>query len=118
MNMSRFSATPEFIREFDRLKKKYRSLPDDFSSLESVLMQQPSGFGVNFTILHTTPEVTVMKARLACKSLHDRSLRLIYAYRGEKVTFVYIELYAKNEKENENRMRIKEFLSSIGESKI
>ena len=51
-----------------------------------------------------------MKARLACKSLRDRSIRVIYAYHNDTVTFVYIELYFKGDKKNEDRERVREYI--------
>ncbi len=104
--MSHFERLHEFERELRRLTKKYRSLPEDLRELENVLRVLPTGSGSNFAILHRSETVVVVKARLACKSLRERSLRVIYAYHGATVTFMYIELYFKGDKENENFERI------------
>ena len=56
----------------------------------------------------------VVKARLACAALRNRSLRLIYAYHNEVLEFVYIELYSKGDKANEDRERIDDYLQSLG----
>jgi hypothetical protein len=55
----------------------------------------------------------VIKVRkIACKSLKGRGvnsgLRLIYAYFHEERKIVFIELYHKNNKKNEDRKRIED----------
>lgn len=110
--MSRFNRLPEFEKELKRLANKYRSLPDDLSRLEKVLTQSPTGIGTNFTIIHRKVDITIVKTRLACRSLKNRSLRLIYAYHQGAMTFMYLELYYKGEKESEDRGRIKEYLKN------
>lgn len=112
--MSSFESLPEFDRELARLSKKYRSLTDDIEMLKKVLVQYPVGMGTNFVTIHHAPTVRIVKARLACKSLRDRSMRIIYAYHGASVTFVWLELYFKGVKENEDRARIREYLRSLG----
>src|SRR3989339_1748738 len=109
-SMSHFKQLPEFKKELKKLSKKYQTLHQDIKTLEKVLDVQPTGIGKNFTILHHSEEVVLVKTRLACKSLRDRSMRLIYAYHDYTPTFVYIEIYFKGDKENEERERIKEYL--------
>ena len=112
-NMNRFNRLPEFEKELKRLGGKYRSLPDDLSRLEKILVLHPTGIGTNFTIIHRQENVTVIKTRLACRALKSRSVRLIYAYHSDTITFVYLEIYFKGEKENENRERTKEYLKNL-----
>ena len=111
-NMSHFKKLPEFEKELQKLSKKYSSLSEDLKRFQRILKENPIGFGTNFVIVHSTDTIKVVKARLACKSLKDRSIRIIYAYHDAVVTFVYIELYFKGDKENENRERIKEYLKN------
>lgn len=112
--MNRFNQLPEFVKEFSKLSRKYRSLPEDLKKLESVLDVSPIGFGVNFVTIHHSEEVKIVKTRLACKSLRDRSMRIIYAYHHNELTFVHIEIYFKGDKENEDRGRIAEYLKGLG----
>lgn len=42
MNKIIFYSTPEFEREFKRLKKKYRSLPDDLQEFKNEFLKNPS----------------------------------------------------------------------------
>ena len=115
--MSHFNQQPEFEKEFKRLAKKYRSLPQDLKDLEEVLETLPTGIGKNFSILHYSEKVKIVKTRLACKSLHDRSVRIIYAYHNNTITFVYIEIYYKGDKENEDKERIEEYLKTIAKAR-
>jgi hypothetical protein len=111
--MKTFNRTDEFNKEFKKLEKKFRSLSEDLKSLEKVLAVSPTGIGKNFTIVHDREGVKVVKARLACKTLKDRSLRVIYAHHDDGLYFMYIEIYAKNQKENEDRDRVQGYLDSL-----
>lgn len=111
--MNRFNQLPEFTKELAKLSRKYRSLPEDLKKLESVLDVSPIGFGVNFVTIHHSETVKIVKTRLACKSLRDRSMRIIYAYHQNELTFVHIELYFKGDKENEDRGRIAGYLKGL-----
>ena len=112
-NMSHFEQLPEFEKEFSRLSRKYPSLPEDLEKLGRLIALNPVGAGTNFVTVHHSPEVRVVKIRLACKSLRARSMRVIYAYRDDTVTFVYIEIYFKGDTENENVERWKSFVKGL-----
>lgn len=110
--MSSFNALAEFEKEFKRLFKKYKTLDDDFEKFKKVLLTAPTGVGKNFVIIHASPSVKILKARMACRILRDRSLRIIYCYFEQEQRIEFIEIYVKGEKENENRERIKEYLKN------
>lgn len=112
-NMNRFNQLPEFEKEFSKLFRKYPSLPEDLKKLESIIAINPVGVGINFVTIHHSPEAKIIKARLACKSLKNRSVRVIYAYHENSTTFVHIEIYYKGDKENEDRERIKRYLKTL-----
>ena len=112
-NMSHFNQLPDFEKELEKLSKKYSSLYDDLNKFEKLLEVNATGIGKNFTIIHHAPKVKIVKARLACKSLRDRSIRIVYAFHGDSITFVYIEMYFKGDKDNEDRERIKEYLKNL-----
>jgi len=111
--MNHFNQLPEFTKEFLKLSSKYPSLPDDLERLEKLLLINPVGLGTNFVTIHHEPEVKIVKTRLACKSLRDRSIRIVYAYHENLLTFMYIEIYFKGDKENEDRERIKQYLKDL-----
>ncbi len=112
-SMSHFNQLPEFQKELKRLGSKYPSLCDDLKNFEILISEYPTGIGKNFEIVHSSEIVKIVKARLACKSLKARSIRIIYAYHKNTITFVYIELYFKGDKANEDRVRIAQYLKSV-----
>src|SRR3989338_8735981 len=108
--MNHFNALAEFEKEFKRLFKKYKTLDDDFEKFKKILITAPVGIGKNFVIIHSSPPIKIVKARMACRALHDRSLRIIYAYLEPEQRIDFVEIYFKGEKENEDRERIQEYL--------
>ena len=110
--MSTFYQLPEFEKELKKLSKKYPSLVSDIEDIKSVLLTSPTGIGKNFTIIKTTEEIKIVKVHIHCESLRARTMRLIYAYHKNKIEFMYIEVYFKGDKVNEDRERIEEYLSS------
>ena len=110
--MNHFDALAEFEKEFKRLFKKYKTLDDDFEKFKKVLLTTPTGVGKNFVIIHSSSTIKIVKARMACRALRDRSLRIIYSYFEQEQTIEFIEIYFKGEKENEDRDRIKAYLDN------
>jgi len=108
--MNKFSQLPEFEKELKRLSKKYPTLTSDVEDIKAVLISSPTGIGKNFTIIKVLPRVKVVKVRIHCESLRARTVRLIYAYHSDRIEFMYIEVYFKGDKENEDRDRIKQYL--------
>lgn len=107
-----FEELPEFKRDLKNLLKKYRTLNDDLNEVKSILKIKPEArppfsFEMNELGLETC---SIKVKKIACKSLKGRGvnsgLRLIYAYFSLERKIVFIELYHKNEQENENRQRI------------
>lgn len=111
--MSHFNRLPEFEKELKKLKKKYGSLLSDLINFEEVLQKYSTGTGKNFEILHYGEKIKIVKARLSCDSLRDRSMRIIYAYHNNTFEFIYIEIYFKGDKENEDRERINKYLKNF-----
>lgn len=109
--MNSFDAAPEFEKEFKRLFKKYKTLDDDLEKFKKVLLMTPTGVGKNFVIVHSSSTLKIVKARMACRALRDRSLRIVYAYFEQNQLIEFIELYYKGDKENEDRDRLKEYMN-------
>ncbi len=110
--MNNFNFLPEFEKEFKRLFKKYKTLRDDLEKFKNVLESCPAGVGKNFIIIHSSETIKIIKARMSCRALCDRSLRVIYGYFQQEEKIVFIEIYFKGEKENEDRERIKDYLKN------
>lgn len=110
--MSRFLYLPEFEKEFKKLSKKYPTLVSDLEDIKPILLTCPTGIGKNFIIIRDVLGIKIVKAKIHCESLRSRKVRLIYSYDEEKIEFMYIEIYAKGNKENEDRQRIEEYLKN------
>jgi hypothetical protein len=111
--MSTFSSLPLFDKELKKLSKKYPTLPSDIDDIKPILLDCPTGIGRNFTIIKIIDEVKIVKVRVHCESLRSRVVRLIYAYHADRIEFMYLEIYFKGDKENEDRERINEYLAGL-----
>ena len=108
-----FDKVNEFKKDLKNLLKKYRTLNEDLDVVKQVLSTSPDERPpFSFRIDDSGLEASVIKVKkIACKALKGRGvnsgLRLIYAYvekKEEKI--IFIELYHKNAKENEDKQRI------------
>ncbi len=108
-----FEELSEFKGDLKKLLKKYRTLKDDLDIVKKVLDTVPAERPpFSFRIDNLGIETCVIKVKkIACRSLKGRGvnsgLRLIYAHFELENRIVFIELYHKNKKENEDRGRIK-----------
>lgn len=105
-----YDFSPEFEKELKRYKKKYLSLDRDLDLFCKVLEQFPEGNSNHFTALFKSEDFVIVKARLFCRYLKKSSLRTIYVYSCSVKKILFIELYFKGDKENEDRERIKEYI--------
>jgi mRNA-degrading endonuclease RelE of RelBE toxin-antitoxin system len=107
-----FEELPEFTKDLKVLLKKFRTLTEDLAVVKKVLNVSPDERPpFSFRIEGLGLSTCVIKVKkIACRSLKGRGansgLRLIYAHFKEEEKIVFIELYHKNEKENEDRQRI------------
>jgi len=104
-----FNELPEFSKELKRLSKKYRSLSEDLEEFKRIIAVIPLGNGKHFNPLRETENCVVLKARLFCRYLKGSSLRIIYAFHCSEQKIVFVEIYFKGDKENEDRERIKDY---------
>ena len=108
-----FEELDEFKKDLKHLLKKYRTLEDDLEIVRKVLRVDPNErppFSFRISDLGVTTCVIKVK-KIACRALKGRGvnsgLRLIYAYFLKEERIVMIELYHKNDKELEDKQRIK-----------
>jgi hypothetical protein len=108
-----FKELDEFKKDLKHLLKKYRTLEDDLEIVRKVLRIEPNErppFSFRISDLGVTTCVIKVK-KIACRALKGRGvnsgLRLIYAYFIKEERIVMIELYHKNDKELEDKQRIK-----------
>ena len=109
-----FDELSEFTKDLKSLLKKYRTLNDDFDVVKRVLEIAPDERPpFSFRINNLGLETCIIKVKkIACRALKGRGvnsgLRLVYAYFPDEKKITFIELYHKNDKENEDKKRITE----------
>jgi mRNA-degrading endonuclease RelE of RelBE toxin-antitoxin system len=107
-----FEELTEFKKDLKNLLKKYRTLNDDLDVVKRVLEVAPDERPpFSFRIDNLGLETCIIKVKkIACKALKGRGinsgLRLIYAHFPDEQKITFIELYHKNDKENEDNKRI------------
>jgi len=107
-----FEELTEFQKDVKDLLKRYRTLKEDLDVVKQVLTVSPLARpSFSFRIDNLGMETCVIKIKkIACRSLKGRGvnsgLRLIYALFEQEDRIVFIELYYKSDKENEDRQRI------------
>jgi len=107
-----FEELEEFRKDKKDLLKKYRTLNEDMDVVKKVLTISPDERPpFSFRIDNLSISTCVIKVKkIACKALKGRGvnsgLRLIYALFKEERKIVFIELYHKSDKENEDKKRI------------
>jgi len=106
----KFETLTEFEKDLKQLLKKYRTLNSDLEDVRKVLIVRPDAqppFSFRVDGLGITTCVIRIK-KIASDSFRgsNSGFRLIYAYFKEEQRIVFVELYHKNNKENEDRQRI------------
>jgi mRNA-degrading endonuclease YafQ of YafQ-DinJ toxin-antitoxin module len=107
-----FDELVEFKKDLKNLLKKYRTLNDDLAEVKTILKKKPNERPpFSFRNDNLGLETCIIKVKeIACKALKGRGvnsgLRLIYAHFPDEQKITFIELYHKNDKENEDHNRI------------
>jgi hypothetical protein len=109
-----FDELPEFKKDLKSLLKRFRTLDEDLAVVKQVLEVMPNERPTfSFRIDNLGIETCIIKVKkIACKALKGRGvnsgLRLVYAHFPLEQRVVFVELYHKSDKENEDRQRILE----------
>ncbi|MFH1362075.1 MAG: hypothetical protein ABIH69_05415 [bacterium] len=108
-----FEHLSEFEKDLKKLsKKRFRSLPEDLETLKKVLTISPQASPpISFQISNLAAQHEIVKVKkFACKSLKGRGrnsgIKIIYAYHKEEQKIVFIEIYFKADRANEDGSRI------------
>ena len=107
-----FDELTEYKKDLKRLLKKYKTLNDDLDVVKQVLEVTPDERPpFSFRIDTLGLETCIIKVKkIACRAIKGKGvnsgLRLIYAHFPDEQKITFIELYHKNDKENEERQRI------------
>jgi len=107
---------PEFERDLKRFRKRFSTIDEDLALLLEIQWLYHSGKLDNQGTVRIqgvgSEDVYIFKVRkFACKSLKGKAsrtgLRLIYAYWPEEDRIELVEIYYKQDKEIEDRERIR-----------
>jgi mRNA-degrading endonuclease RelE of RelBE toxin-antitoxin system len=108
------SYTDEFNKDFKRLSKKYKTLEKDLEILVRAVCTEPKGDGTkHWNIITIDQERYFLKVRMMCRSVRGADFRVVYMYDGEKLALLFIEMYFKGDKENNDKSRIDAIVKSI-----
>lgn len=110
------SYRPEFKSDMRKLRKKYRTLEDDLETLIETALYAYHKCGTSYSWIvqlsglgFTNPEIYKV-LHFTCKALKGKGarsgIRVIYAYYAEEDRIELVEIYHKNQKDNEDRARI------------
>src|SRR3989344_5498392 len=106
-----FTELPEFSKELKQLRKKYLTLNDDLEKLKGTLGKlSVKNASKHWNCLHKSEDVSIYKIRLACRYLRATDMRVIYARHADPDKIIFMELYFKGDKENEDQNRIRNYL--------
>lgn len=100
----------QFRREFKRLARKYKSLPDDLDRFIKVISTEPPKRSKRVRFITQHESFWLIKARLSCTYLKNSDLRIVFTYFAQERRVDLIEIYFKGDKENEDRERIEKYL--------
>lgn len=115
--MTNYSFFGAAQHDFDRLRKKYRSLPDDLERFckFTLRLEEEKGFpssNKNYTHLKIFERYVIYKAHIPCVSLRGNKMRIVYVRHKQTIEFIVLEIYPKNEKSREDPERIAEYIEN------
>lgn len=118
--MIKYEETSEFKKDFKKLSKRFRSLSDDFSIVKKAVIELRHEKKIDNQATFEIPGFNLEKntfwkiKKFACKSLKGfgvkSGIRVIYRLQEENNLVLFLEIYFKGDKENEDRKRIKKYL--------
>ena len=117
--MIKYKTLPEFNRDFKKLAKRYITLAEDLERVKKNAIELCHVKGMCHNVEEikgagNAENLQFYKIRkIASRSIPGRGnqtgLRVIYAFFPKLEEVVFLEIYFKGDKENEDRGRIKEF---------
>ena len=123
-----FESMPEFTKELKAYSKRWKTLEADIEIAKQALTQVYSSpevpdrgllaqaffDGKRASRLVRTEQYEVVKMRLDCSSPGAQGkLRLVFVLVRIEATIRFIELYAKNDKDREDAVRIRRYTRSL-----
>lgn len=121
--MIEYDESDEFKKDFKKLAKRFISLLGDLETAKKAVIELRHLKNINnlstFEISgYSTEELSFWKIKkFACRSLKGRGIksgiRVIYGWYKNLNRVVFMEIYFKGDKANEDRHRITRYLSSL-----
>lgn len=118
--MINYDESEEFKKDLKKLVKRFRSLPDDLVTVKKAVIELWHIKGIdNLSTVeisgYSSEDFCFFKIRkFACKSLKGKGvhsgIRVIYKWHKKINKVLFIEIYYKGDKENEDCNRIKEYI--------
>ncbi len=116
----KYEEDPKFQRDVKQLQKHYPSLREDLESAKRAAIELLHIHKIDnrsiekINQVRNTDDLQFYKIRsFACRSLKGKGkrsgIRVIYACFPKRLQVVFLEMYYKGDKENEDKERIKEF---------
>lgn len=115
-----YESTPEFDKDFKRLRKRFRTLSEDLETLKKAAIELLHVHSIDNQACLEIPgccsenSTSYKVKKFPCKSLRGKGarsgLRLTYIYFQAEKRVLLVEIYYKGDKENEDRARILGYL--------
>lgn len=116
-----YRGTPEFQRDFKHLKKRFRTLDEDFAVMKKAAIELlhvrkiDNGACIEIEEFCSNPRLSYKVVKFACKSLKNKGvrsgLRAIYKTAG---TVYFVEIYYHEKDGTDlNRERLRRFLATF-----
>lgn len=108
------SHTDEFKKDLKHYSKKYPTLEKDLEILTMAICTEPKGDGTkHWNLITSIDEKHILKVRMMCRSIRGADFRVVYMYDGKNLELLFIEMYFKGDKENNDKNRIDDIVKSI-----
>ncbi len=119
-----YRETAEFAKDFKRLKKRFRSLDEDFALMKRAAIELlhldgiDNGACVEIEGFCPRPKLSYKVVKFACRALKHKGarsgLRVIYVFDSETFTVHFVEMYYHEKDGSDlNRARLSAFLAAL-----
>lgn len=120
--MIEYDESGEFKKDLKKLVKRFRSLPEDLNTVKKAVIELRHVKGIDNLSTFEIPGFFTENSnfwkikKFACKSLKGRGvqsgIRVIYNWCKNYDKVIFVEIYYKGDKENEDSARIKRFIKN------
>ncbi len=118
----KISVVPEFEKDLKKLVRRFSSLEDDLRMFIKVAVYAYHKLKIDSRAIFHISDLGIKSPKIykakkfACKALKGKGaqsgIRVIYAYHEEEDWIEFVEIYFKQDQENEDRERIRSYYRS------